>query len=370
MSGSLCAKIGVLLATSLFMLGVLELAVRQVFPQPATWHDPQITHLESPMLGWVLPPGHDAFTIDAPVSVNDLGYRDDAFSREKPDGEYRILGLGDSFSFALGVWFEDLWVQQLERALDGRVGAGRTPQVINAAVAGYNTRQELIVLESEGWTLDPDLVIVAFYWNDLVGNEEPLPDYDTTPRIADDQLTWERGERQQDHLIPSSIRDTLRRSVLLYQATIRTKQVMAAFRPPTGDYAHVQRSLLEGDDAALAPFWRATEKRLLQIAESATKRGVPVILMVFPMENEIKIDFPDMKMAEKLREIWAPTGLPFIDLAPAFRQSLDAGDNPFLPYDLHPNAIGMKIASDRLLELIEGEGLARVDRAESEDEPS
>jgi len=357
MSGRLCAKLGLLAVTSLLMVGVLELAIRQFFPAPATWIDPQVTHLESPLLGWVLPPGLEAYTIDAPVTVNAAGYRDDDFPRAKPAGEYRVLALGDSFTFALGVRFEDLWVQQLELALGARVGPERSAQVVNAAVAGYNTRQELIVLESDGWSLDPDLVVVAFYWNDLVGNDEPIPDLQTTPRIANAELTWERGEREQGHLIPAALRDRLRQSVLLYQATIRAKQVMAAFDPPAGAYATVQRALLEGDDDTLEPYWRATRERLLEITASARRRGVPVVLMLFPMENEIKIDFPEMRMAETLREVWAPTGMPFVDLTAAYRESLRGGANPFLPYDLHPNAHGMKIASDRLLEVIETEDL-------------
>ena len=81
-----------------------------------------------------------------------------------------------------------------------------------------------------------------------------------------------------------------------------------------------------------------------------------MILLVFPSENEIRHDFPDLVFAEKLREIWQPTGLPLIDLTPLYRASLHAGENPFLAYDLHPNATGMRIAADALYDAIRAQG--------------
>ena len=351
----LLARLLLLGLTSVVMLAVLEVVIRRFFPVPPTWHDPQITHLESPLLGWVLPPGAQAYTIDAPVSVNRLGYRDDDFPIEKPPGEYRVLALGDSFTFALGVAFDDLWSQQLERALRERAGGRRSVQVVNAGVAGYNTRQELILLESEGWRLAPDLVVVGFYWNDLVGNGEPLPDPAITPKLGAETASWERGEREQRHLIPPALRDRLRKSVLLYQVTTRLKELWGRLGSEPGEYSLVQEALLRGDAETLAPYLEATVRRLHEIAATAERHGVPVVLMVFPMENEIRFEFPEMKLAEQLRAAWEPTGMPFVDLAPAYRRSLAGGENPFLPYDLHPNATGMRIARDHLLELIDRE---------------
>jgi lysophospholipase L1-like esterase len=361
MSRTLLARLALLVGTVIVMVAVLEVAIRQVFPVPPTWIEPQVTHLESPLLGWVLPPGLDAYTIDAPVHVNDLGYRDDPMPRAKPPDELRVLGLGDSFTFALGVRFEDLWVQQLERMLADRLGPGRPVQVVNAGVAGYNTRQELIFLETDGWRLQPDVVVVGFYWNDLVGNDEPLPDLATTPRYHPERLAWERGAREQGHLIPAPIRNRLRRSVLLYQLTTRVKQLRDALLAEPGEYSLVQRALLEGDERFLAPYWEATTRRLRELAASAAAHDVPVVLMAFPMENEIRFEFPAMRMADDLREAWGPTGMPFIDLGPAYREALEAGRNPFLPYDLHPNAEGMQIASVHLMRVFESEGyLARA----------
>ncbi len=337
--------LGVALAS---MLLLLEAVARVVWAVPPMWIQPQTRHLHSPLLGWVLPPGSDSYTIDAPVHVNSLGLRDDEIPLTKPAGEHRILCLGDSFTFALGVRFEDLYVQQLERMLAKQHPDERF-QVINAGIAGYNTRQELIRLLVQGFDFSPDVITVGFYWNDLVGNEEALPDLATTPILDPDAAPHDRGLQ---HALPSWIRDRLRSSVALYQIVIRTKMLMQSFEPALDDYSRIQRALLEGDAAFLEPFWQATAKRLLEIAAVAREHGVPVVLVAFPMENHIALDFPKLVWGQRLREIWAPTGMPFIDLEPAYKAERKAGQNPFLPYDLHPSPLGMRIAAEEILAVI------------------
>jgi len=326
------------------LLLLLEGVARLFFPVPPTWLEPQTRHLHSPLLGWVLPPGSESFTIDAPVRVNSLGLRDDEIPVAKPAGEKRVLCLGDSFTFALGVRFEDLYPQQLERLLAKRY-PGERIQVINAGTAGYNTRQELLQLLAQGLAFSPDLITVGFYFNDLVGNEPALPDLATTPILDPAQMTPATGHV---HALPGWLRDRLRQSVLLYQVVIRSKMLLASLRPSNDDYSRVQRALLAGDAETLAPFWRSTQQRLLELAAAARERGIPVVLMAFPMENQMTLEIPPAVWADELRRIWAPTGMPFIDLEPDYRAALAAGRNPFLPYDLHPSALGMQIAAEKL----------------------
>lgn len=327
-----------------FMCALLEGVLRWIYPVPPPWLEPQIRHLRSPMLGWVLPPGARGYTIDAPVTVNALGLRDDDLPREKPPGELRVLCLGDSFTFALGVRFEDLYAQQLETRLRARL-APRSVQVINAGIAGYNTRQELVYLLSEGLELEPDVVTIGFYWNDLIGNEGPLPDLHATPRITPSAAYYDRPA---EHRLPQGIRDALRRSVLLYHIVIRSKQIGALLRPAAEPYTLVQRAILDGDDAFLEPYWRATGERLLGIAQAAKAKGIPVILVVFPDETYLKHGPADGAYARRVLAAWGPAREAFIDLEPAYRVALRRGENPFLPYDLHPNATGMRLAADAL----------------------
>lgn len=344
----------VLLSISV-VIGVVavELLLRQIYEPPPTWREPQIRHMHSPLLGWVLPRSAEGFfTLDAPVRTNSLGLRDDEIPAGKPTGEARILALGDSFTFALGVRLEDLWVQQLERRLNEEAGSRRF-QVINAGVAGYNSRQELIYLLARGLDLDPDLVVVAFYWNDLLGNEEPLPDLVNTPLYSE-------GIHPPDlrhHALPKGLRDALRRSLVLYLGVTRAKALAYGRRPPATALERVHHALLTGDEATLEPFWSATAGRLREIAAAGAERDVPVVLMCFPMEEEIRKPPGGITLGPRLAELWEPTGWPTVDLEPLYRAALARGENPFLPYDLHPNAAGMRIAAEALHQALLGSGL-------------
>ncbi len=100
---------------------------------------------------------------------NSRGFRDKERSYEKGDRK-RIVVLGDSTAWGWGVEAEERFSDILERRLKGW-------EVINLAQAGYSTDQELLVLETEGLTYRPDIVILLFDRNDVVeGNNAKIID--------------------------------------------------------------------------------------------------------------------------------------------------------------------------------------------------
>lgn len=190
--------------------------------------------------------------------------------------------------------------------------------------------------------------MVAFCWNDLFGIDKALPDLENNPLLEPESSS--KASRRQT--LPKSLRDTLHEGVLLRQTAIRVKRMV---RPPDSlevRYFDVERAILEGDGEHLAPRFAETGRRLLEIAEASRERGIQVISMVFPMENSISRNYPDAVFVEPLREIWSETDMPFIDLEPPFHSAHRAGRNPLLPYDLHPSPEGMRIAAQRLEEII------------------
>ena len=58
--------------------------------------------------------------------INALGYRDLERVQPKPAGVRRLVCLGDSFTWGVGVLFDDAWPQRVERTLSRARGeAGR-----------------------------------------------------------------------------------------------------------------------------------------------------------------------------------------------------------------------------------------------------
>lgn len=116
------------------------------------------------------------------VRTNGLGLRGEAASEEKPAGVYRVLALGDSFAFGFGVEDGEAFPAVLERALAPPPGRSRV-EVLNAGVAGWSADQYLLFLETRGFALSPDLVLLAptendpgdLAWNRLLLDEQRLP---------------------------------------------------------------------------------------------------------------------------------------------------------------------------------------------------
>ena len=96
-----------------------------------------------------------------PGRTTSNGWRDTEWTRDKPPGTRRILCLGDSFTFGVLVDYGERFTEQLEQILPGT-------EVLNLGATAYGTDQELRVLEEEGLSYRPDIVVVtAFLGNDL-----------------------------------------------------------------------------------------------------------------------------------------------------------------------------------------------------------
>jgi hypothetical protein len=111
--------------------------------------------------------------------TNSLGFR----SREivpKREGEYRVMLLGDSFFWGVGVEASETIAAAIEEAGKSRISAH------NFSVVGYNTVQELIVAKSYVGRLQPDHIVLGFFvGNDMVSNALTFVDEDGNYATSD-----------------------------------------------------------------------------------------------------------------------------------------------------------------------------------------
>jgi lysophospholipase L1-like esterase len=95
---------------------------------------------------------------------NGMGFRDRDHPLAKPAGTLRILVLGDSLAWGFAVRRSDaIFPYLLERNLERQ---GLKAEVLNFGVSGYNTMQEVAMLEDRGLAYRPDLVLLAYCLND------------------------------------------------------------------------------------------------------------------------------------------------------------------------------------------------------------
>lgn len=116
-------------------------------------------------LGWRYKPDsrahHASAEFDVDLRINASGFRGaDWPAPARVEGAPRVLVLGDSFAFGWGVRDEEVFSARLQ-AVHPRW------QVLNAAVSGYATDQELLLLRRLRPQWKPDVVVCVFCSNDL-----------------------------------------------------------------------------------------------------------------------------------------------------------------------------------------------------------
>jgi hypothetical protein len=170
----LTISVPALVLAALLVAGAAEVWVR------ATWDAKRGSpgfFLTDAVRGQRLAAGYDGWFAGVPVHINGLELRAPReYSLAKAPNTFRILVLGDSVTFGHGA------VHAYPELLEERLRRWRPDldwQVWNAAVPGYNTSQELAHLLEVGPRFQPDLVVVGFFENDLIGNREVAP-----PRVA------------------------------------------------------------------------------------------------------------------------------------------------------------------------------------------
>jgi hypothetical protein len=100
--------------------------------------------------------------------VNRQGFRDTRdYAYDKPPDTLRVLCLGDSQTLGFEVRQDHTYAAVLERYLTGR---GYRAEVMNCAISGFSTAEELAFLENEGLRYRPDCVVLGFFANDLDDN--------------------------------------------------------------------------------------------------------------------------------------------------------------------------------------------------------
>jgi lysophospholipase L1-like esterase len=256
--------------------------------------------------------------------INSRGYRDLERAIPKPPEVRRVLCLGDSFTWGVGVLFDDAWPQRVERLL-ARDG-GRW-EAVNLGEPGLNTVQEASKLEAEGLAYDPDVVVLAYVLNDSE---------DANAAEARRAADWLEEKRTQAAAEPSLLDRTALFPLVRdrVRATFENRRRIADFREMFADGY---------------PGWRAGRQSLRSIVGLCRTHGVPLVVAIFPLfGNPLDDGYPFAAEHAKVAQAAAEAGARVLDLLPRYR-GLDwrllvvDGAN-----DEHPNEIAHRIASQAI----------------------
>ncbi len=146
-----------------------EIAVRLLRPQEVG----PVRFAFDPNLGEIPVPGqsgvrHFPGVFTFAYSNNSLGWRGSREYPERKTSHYRILLLGDSFVYGLGVNDDQTFAARVEKNLTAQ---NLSVEVMNAGCPGKGTDYELKLFESVGAKFRPDLTVLCFFCNDFEDNE-------------------------------------------------------------------------------------------------------------------------------------------------------------------------------------------------------
>jgi len=303
---------------------------------------------EDPSPAYRLRPGVVTSVRGIDVRVNQLGLRGPEVSAVPAPGVHRVLALGDSATFGEGLAEADAFPPQLEREL--RTLTGERWEVLNAGVQGYNTADELGLLETRGLALAPEAVVVGFNLNDFdygpVINSQGILTRDRATRAG----TWSLANLSEFYL------------VLRWLAVMRQKAFVAwstndvPLEPPGKGFSQFDRVVsvvrkryyAEPNDDR----WQTMVDSLHGLARVAREHGVRLVVAIIPDGDQLEAPEPTTPLPQqKLRAICADAKLDCLDLYPVF---VAAGATGLHLDIMHPNAAGQKIIAkalaDRLLQ--------------------
>ncbi len=304
-----------------------------------------------PVCLWANRPGWEEERGPVSYRINSAGLRGPEVPLGKRDAERRILFLGDSVAFGVGLNEEDCFVWQVAQLAntlhepDGTqvtADAARQTTVVNCSVIGYSPWQEYHLLKATGLQYDPDVIVQVFCLNDL-GQKYNLVQYGGSTRDLappdPSAFEWSGMYRMA--------------RALSFQWFGPTRAELKA-----RDDAYLPENFIGDPDVPyIQEAFAATFDNMERIVELAKGRGIPMAIVCFPHAGQIdetasaavavRVAGPQRRLAAFCRE----RGIPFLDLIPAYRAYGEnhnlKGDRLF-PDGTHPTPEANRVAAEAI----------------------
>jgi lysophospholipase L1-like esterase len=292
------------------------------------------------------------------VSNNAWGYRSAPVELARSPGRPRVVLLGDSFTYGHGVEDDETFGAQLGVLLPEL-------EVINTGVDGYGTAQQLLLLRDEGLCFQPDVVVVAFFWNDLADNRKEAGAALGQPPGVVAWFSMEDGELiypPETSSVPlppareaaSSDREGRRswqRHMYAYRF-LSDRIKIFRFWLDSLRGVPVDGDTLLADEAA----WQLELALLGEIDRLSREAGARMLLLVIPDQVQVQPDTraatvaPDAyAVQERLQAFAGELGIPILDPLPALRAAYEAeGEALYYLNDRHLRANGQAIVAGEL----------------------
>jgi len=322
--------------SALIGLLIVELGLRLVLGAPPVWKIPQERYDFDAVIQHRLKPGQTAWTHAEPVRTNSLGYRGPEWSATPAAGICRVLALGDSQTFGVGVAEEDTWPARLAATLSAS-DPDRDWEVLNAGVPGTNTWQHRVLMEELQASASPQLVVLGFFVNDVA-----------RPYVPDPAM----GERERS-AAKAGLVATLKRSAFLGAVRNVWSTLGQAIRPSRAFEA--DNHVVDGTpDPLIDAAWESVEASLTAMQEATRSDGAPFVVVAMPRRDQISGKNGGRAYNDRLAEIADRLGIPFADALDDLRDlhEREGGRNVNIAWDGHHTPEANQTIAEKVVPLI------------------
>jgi hypothetical protein len=279
------------------------------------------------------------------VQVGSKGLRGPETSYTKPPGVYRVLVLGDSFTFALQVAEEETFVVQLAERLNAS-GGGPRVETINAGTDGWSTANELAWFQQEGYRYEPDLVLLMYY----VGND-PGENADLVGTL--EQVDHPRFGARDDGPL-GSLRTALRGRLLMFN--VFEQAILARTTPPAlAPTVKAPKEQRHADLERKARGWVISQALLARLRDAVAARGSKLAVVGIPLAGQVR---EADREPSPLVEIGRTLQVPEIELFDTFAaQPSRAREQLYFAQNGHWTPSGHVLVAQTLATELRGRGL-------------
>ena len=308
--------------------------------------------------------------------TNSQGFRDLERQFERTSDAPRIVALGDSYTYGVGVLYDQSFTTLVERGLQEE---NPGIEIVNLGVPGWETLTEYHLLKTYGIRFSPDFVMLNFFvGNDIVRRRGM--DHEKGIVVA--------GHSYYVHTNGSWFHDTFAPDRLYLYHNLRYVMKMGSIRLRLAsnsddvvrdgfdhwvkllsrqDYLREidQRSdtYIKPDTPFFAGRWKHTRNTLKDMKEFLDSRGVSLVLVAMPSQEQsdailqkellgaLKVtpDQFEWEKPQRLLRKWAKeNSVEFLDLLPVFRAHPDPA-RLYLPNDMHMTVQGHQLAAAAML---------------------
>jgi lysophospholipase L1-like esterase len=350
-----------------FCLVLAEIVVRIARPQPRLVITPGGLYTPDPPGLYRLSPGYEGRIFNRveysnAIRINSEGLRGPEVDPD-PDQATRILVIGDSFVFGVGVEDDETFTARLPEHLAGSLGS---TEGLNAGIPAFGVPDAESWLRRHGLKLEPDVVVMAvFLGNDLAdaahaGDEVVIVDGLLAPKQSSQGIkVW---LHRHSHLYVAI-------KGLLEQPGFRPLRAKLGLGEPwkvrtlREEFGVYRRNV----QTEMASAIEATDRALAGLAAMATESGFALGAVLIP--SEIQIDpgrwqagLAGLDLDPEQYDPAAPTQvfkglldrhqIPTLDLTGVFAEGLARGDALYFRFDRHWTTDGHAVAAERLAEFL------------------